>query len=98
MAMQFTVPPDLQGLIEKRLSSGSYANVEDVLRRALETLDAEESWTDEELRALDEKIEGALEQVAFGRVYGPDEARRKLTAMRDVHMAPRQFQDDREPC
>lgn len=34
--MQLTVPPDLETLINKRLSSGGYTNAEDVLRRALE--------------------------------------------------------------
>ena len=46
--MQLNVPPDLETPINKRLSSGSYGSVEDVLRRALEAQDAEESWTDEE--------------------------------------------------
>lgn len=50
--MQLNIPPDLEALINKRLSSGGYASVEDVLRRALEAQDAEESWTDEERRAL----------------------------------------------
>ena len=44
--MQLSIPPDLE-TIKKRLSSGGYASVEDVLRRALEAQDAEESWTDE---------------------------------------------------
>ena len=43
--MQFNVPPDLETLIKKRLSSGAYSNAEDVLRSALEAQDAEESWT-----------------------------------------------------
>jgi Arc/MetJ-type ribon-helix-helix transcriptional regulator len=34
--MQLILPPDLETLINKRLSSGGYASVEDVLRRALE--------------------------------------------------------------
>ena len=38
-------------------------------------------------RALDEKIDRALEQVAGGRVYGPEEARRKLAALRETHLA-----------
>ena len=46
--MQLNVPPDLETLINKRLSSGRYATAEDVLRRALEAQDADESWTDEE--------------------------------------------------
>jgi Arc/MetJ-type ribon-helix-helix transcriptional regulator len=85
--MQFIVPPDLQRLVEKRLSSGAYASTEEVFRRALEVLDAEESWTDEEKLALDDKIDCALKEVAASKVYGPDEARRKLAAMRHAHLA-----------
>ena len=48
---------------------------------------AEESCTGEERRALDEKIDRALEQVAAGRVYGPEEARRKLAALQVAHLA-----------
>lgn len=75
--MHLIVPPDLEALVQKRLA----------IRRALETLDAEESWTDEERRALDEKIDRALEQVAAGRVYGSEEARQKLAALRQEHLA-----------
>jgi Arc/MetJ-type ribon-helix-helix transcriptional regulator len=85
--MQLNVPPDVEALVQKRLASGAFANAEDVIRCALETLDAEENWTDEERRALDEKIDQALKQVAAGQVYGPDEARRKLAAMRETHLA-----------
>ncbi len=87
MPMNFTVPPDLEALVQKRLASGSFANVEEVFRRALEAQDAEEGWSDEERRALDEKIDRALEQVAAERVYGPEEARQKLAAMRKSHLA-----------
>ena len=34
--MQLNVPPDLETLINKRLSSGGYASAEDMLRRALQ--------------------------------------------------------------
>ena len=85
--MQLNVPPDLEALVQKRLDTGAFANAEDVIRRALETLDAEESWSDEERSALNEKIDRALEQVAAGRVYGPDEARRMLAALRETHLA-----------
>jgi Arc/MetJ-type ribon-helix-helix transcriptional regulator len=85
--MQLTVPPDLEVLVQKRLATGAFANAEDVIRRALEAQDAEESWTEEERSALDEKIDTALKQVAAGRVYGPEEARRKLAALREAHLA-----------
>jgi Arc/MetJ-type ribon-helix-helix transcriptional regulator len=84
--MQLNLPPDVEALVQKRLATGSFADAEDVIRRALETLDAEESWTDEERRALDEKIDRALEQVAAGRVFGPEESRRRLAALKGAHL------------
>jgi hypothetical protein len=49
----------------------------------------EERWSDEDRHALDEKIDRALEQVAAGKVYGPEEARQKLAAMREFRRADR---------
>lgn len=85
--MQLNIPPDLQPLVDKRLSTGEYASAEEVFRRALEVLEAEETWTEEERRALDEKIDHALAQVDAGKIYGPEEARRKLAAMREAHLS-----------
>jgi Arc/MetJ-type ribon-helix-helix transcriptional regulator len=87
--MEFIVPPDLEALVQKQLASGAFRNPEEVFRHALESLDAEESWTEDERRLLNEKIDRTLEQVARGEVYGPDEARRKLAAMREVHITDR---------
>ena len=67
--MQLNVPPDLETLINKRLSSGGYRSVEDVLRRALEAQDAEESWTDEERRALSGSYRGRLSTGRARRAY-----------------------------
>ena len=52
-------------------------------------MNAEENWTKEERSGLDEKIDRALEQVAAGRVFGPEEARGKLAALREAHLADR---------
>lgn len=87
--MTLQLSGDLEALVRKRLASGAYIDVEDVVRRALEALEAEESWTAEERQALDEKIDRAQGQVAAGKVYGPDEARRKLASMRETHLANR---------
>jgi Arc/MetJ-type ribon-helix-helix transcriptional regulator len=87
MAMQLTIPSDLEALVQKRLASGTFASAEEVLRSALKAQDEEESWTAEERGALDEKIDRALEQIASGQVFGPDEARRKLAALRETHLA-----------
>jgi Arc/MetJ-type ribon-helix-helix transcriptional regulator len=82
-AMQLNVPPDLETLINKRLSSGGYESVEDVLRRALEAQDAEESWTDEERRALSSHIEEGYLQAERGELVDGDQARREIEVMKD---------------
>jgi Arc/MetJ-type ribon-helix-helix transcriptional regulator len=81
--MQLTVPPDLETLINKRLSSGGYANAEEVLRRALESQDAEESWTDEERQALSAHIEEGYLQAERGELIDGVQAHREIQAMKD---------------
>jgi Arc/MetJ-type ribon-helix-helix transcriptional regulator len=81
-AMQLNVPLDLETLINKRLSSGGYASVEDVLRRALEAQDAEESWTDEERQALSAHIEEGYLQAERGDLIDGAQARSEIQAMK----------------
>jgi Arc/MetJ-type ribon-helix-helix transcriptional regulator len=81
--VQLNVPPDLETLINKRLSTGGYTSVEDVLRRALEAQDAEESWTDEERRALSAHIEEGYQQAERGELMDGVEARREIQQRKD---------------
>jgi Arc/MetJ-type ribon-helix-helix transcriptional regulator len=81
--MQVNVPSDLEALINKRRSSGSYHSAEDVLRRALEAQDAEESWTDEERRALSAHIEEGSLQAERGELIDGARARREIQGMKD---------------
>jgi Arc/MetJ-type ribon-helix-helix transcriptional regulator len=88
--MQLTVPPDIESLINKRLSSGAYTSAEDVLRRALESQDAEESWTDEERRALSAHIEVGYLQAERGELIDGEQARLEIQAMKDEWRSTRQ--------
>jgi Arc/MetJ-type ribon-helix-helix transcriptional regulator len=81
--MQLNVPPDLETLINKRLRSGAYTSAEDVLRRALEAQDAEESWTEEERRALSAHIEEGYLQAERGELIDGEQVRREIQAMKD---------------
>ncbi|MGC2111878.1 MAG: hypothetical protein WA655_20340 [Candidatus Korobacteraceae bacterium] len=90
--MRLDVPPDLEGLIKKRLSSGAYESVEDVLRRALEAQDAEESWTEEERRALSAHIEEGYLQAERGERIEGNRARREIQSMKDAWRAERSGQ------
>lgn len=81
--MQLNVPPDLEMLINKRLSSGAYATAEEVLRRALEAQDAEERWTDKERCALAAHIEEGYQQAQRGESIDAEQARREIQALKD---------------
>jgi Arc/MetJ-type ribon-helix-helix transcriptional regulator len=81
--MQLNVPPDLETLINKRLSTGGYTNAEEVLRRALEAQDAEESWTDEERRVLSTHIEEGYLQAERGELIDGAQARQEIQALKN---------------
>ena len=81
--MQLNVPPDLETLINKRLSSGGYTSAEDVLRCALEAQDAEESWADEERQALSAHVDEGYLQAERVELIDGAQARREIQAMKD---------------
>jgi Arc/MetJ-type ribon-helix-helix transcriptional regulator len=83
LAMQINLPRDLETLVNKRLSSGAYESIEEVFRRALEAQDAEESWTDEERRALSAHIEEGFLQAQRGELIDGAKASRDLQEMKD---------------
>jgi Arc/MetJ-type ribon-helix-helix transcriptional regulator len=88
--MQLNLPPDIESLINKRLSSGGYSGVEDVLRRALEAQDAEESWTDEERRALSEHVEEGYLQADRGELIDGAQVRVEIQAMKTTGVCPKE--------
>lgn len=81
--MQVNLPPDLEVLVNRLLSSGGYASVEDVFRRALEAQDAEASWTDEERTALTAHIEQGFLQAERGELVDGTQARQEIQRMKD---------------
>jgi putative addiction module CopG family antidote len=88
--MQLTVPPDLEMLINKRLSSGGYSSAEEVVRRALELQEAEESLTNEEHQAIAAHIEEGYLQAERGELIDEAQARLDIQAMKDDWRLTRQ--------
>ena len=80
--MQLDVPPDLESLLNKRLSSGQYSNVEDVLRDALEAQDAQSTWSDEEVSRFAEHIEAGYQQAERGELIGGSQAREQIQTLK----------------
>ena len=73
----------LRRSLENVFRSGCYADVEDVLRRALEAQDAEESWSEEERRAFPAHIEEGYQQAARGELIDGAQARGEIQAMKE---------------
>jgi Arc/MetJ-type ribon-helix-helix transcriptional regulator len=88
--MQVNLPPDLEELVNKRLSSGGYTSVEEVFRRALEAQDAEESWTAEERKALTAHIEEGFLQAERGQLIDGAQVRHEIEQMKDAWRQERQ--------
>jgi hypothetical protein len=57
--------------------------VTSVLRCALEAQDAEESWIDDERRAISAHIEKGYQQAECGELIGGVQARRQIQAMKE---------------
>jgi hypothetical protein len=81
--MQVNLPPDLETLVKKRLSSGGFDGVENVFHRALEAQDAEESWTSEERRALTAHVDEGFLQAERGELIEGAQAHREIQGMKD---------------
>ena len=81
--MQLIVPPELESLINKRLSSGDYATAEEVLRSALEAQDAEFSLTDEERQAVSAHIEEGYQQAVRGELIDSERVKQQMQTMKN---------------
>jgi Arc/MetJ-type ribon-helix-helix transcriptional regulator len=70
--------PMLEALIRKRLESGGFQNVEEVLLRALQLQDAEEDWLQENKEAMDESIASGPRQLDHGEGIPGDVPRARM--------------------
>jgi Arc/MetJ-type ribon-helix-helix transcriptional regulator len=65
-------------LIQKRLQSGVFGSVEEVIHNALASQDAETEWLAENKEALDEKIARGTAQLDRGEGVSGEVARTQL--------------------
>jgi len=80
--MTIELKPELEALIQKRLESGMFQDVEDVLLQALESQDAEEAWLQLHRREVAEKLDRAMEEFdQVGGIHG-SEVRQRLQEMK----------------
>lgn len=74
--------PEIEVLIQKRLASGAFENIDDVIYRALESQDAEESWLLLHQREVGEKLDRAMAEFDQGGGIPASKARQRLEEMK----------------
>jgi Arc/MetJ-type ribon-helix-helix transcriptional regulator len=88
--MTITLKPELEALIQKRLESGTFQDVEDVLWQALESQDAEEAWLELHNREVGQKLDRAIEEFDRGGGIPGSQVRQRLQEMKASHQAERE--------
>ena len=82
--------PEIEAIIQRRLQSGTFATVDQVL---LDALTEEKIWDNpspEELAWLNEKLKRSIAQLDRGEGISPEELRLQLNADRKSWLSQRQ--------
>jgi antitoxin ParD1/3/4 len=76
--MKVELKPEDEQLIQKRLQSGVFQTVEEVIHDALSSQDAEEEWLQQNQSIIGDKISRGLAQLDSGAGVSGDAARARL--------------------
>jgi Arc/MetJ-type ribon-helix-helix transcriptional regulator len=76
--MSISLTPEDKKLIQKRMKTGSFKSVEEVIHDALAVQDSEAEWLIDNKGAINEKITRAIAQLDRGEGVSGDEARARL--------------------
>ena len=76
--MTITLTPHAEELLQKRLEGGGFSDAGEVIQRALESLEAEESWFEANKQDIQAKIARGLEQLDRGEGIPGSESRARL--------------------
>ncbi len=78
--MTIHLTPEDEQFIEKRLQSGAFSSAEEVIHHALESLEVEEDWIQENRAAINAKIERGFAQFERGEGLTLEESLTRLEA------------------
>jgi antitoxin ParD1/3/4 len=78
--MTITLKPEDEQLIQKRLQTGAFTSAEEVVHRALESLEAEDEWIRQNRQAIQGKIDRAFDQFERGEGLTAEESLARLEA------------------
>ncbi len=85
--MTINLTPEDEKRVQKRLQSGVFSSAEEVIHRALESLEAEEDWLLENRSGISGKIDLGLAQLRRGEGLTPEASRSRLEALKSAWRA-----------
>jgi antitoxin ParD1/3/4 len=85
--MKIEIKPEDEQLIQKRLQSGAFHSIDEVIHDALTSQDAEEEWLQENKEAINAKISRGLAQLDSGEGVSGDVARARLQERKAAWLA-----------
>ncbi len=80
--MTLTLDAQLEQRIQSKIEAGSYHEPSDVISRALDLLDEDESWSEEEKIALDQRLTESAAQIQRGEGIPGDKLPEILAQLR----------------
>ena len=90
MTMTIQLEPEDEQLIQKRLQSGGFSDVQEVIHHALQVQDAEEAWLELHKREIGEKIEQAIAEFDQGGGIPASQVRQRLREMKAANLSNEQ--------
>jgi antitoxin ParD1/3/4 len=85
--MNVDLKPEDEQLIQKRLRSGSFEDVQEVIHRALQAQDAEEAWLELHQKEVRDKIERAIAEFDHGGGIPASDVRPRLRELKSTQPA-----------
>ncbi len=72
MALNVSLPPELEARVRKRVESGMYGSASEVIREALRVFEAQEALNQAKLEALRLEVAKGLADIEAGKVAALD--------------------------
>lgn len=87
--MKIELKPEDEQLIQRRLQSGAFRSIDEIIHDALTSQDAEEEWLQENREAINAKIARGIAQIESGQGIPGDVARVRLQEKKAAWLADR---------
>ena len=81
--MTVELKPEIEAQIQKRLQSGAFSSVEEVIERALEFLSAQEDWLTDNRVDIASQIQEGWEEAQMGELTDGEKVRAEMQQFKE---------------